>query len=149
MANISVSSSGAEQVLVKQDSETPMDLSGVTSPDTNIIGINQNPSGGQTSLIEGSITRIGNKAFCFLQLRTDDQSRFDLEFGSSIIPVGSEIITGNAIGTINQDNFNLRREGNTTLSIDIAGTNADQVINIDFWVDNYPLFEDYILEEVL
>lgn len=133
------------QSLNRVNPASVMDLNDITQAGT-IFTANPNPNTNETHLISGTITRKADKAFCELLLITDDGSRFDLFFGNSIVPNGASIVgvTG-AADTNDQDNLNIRLEGDNFISIDRTGSTADMTVSLSFWVKGLPDFQEYTL----
>jgi len=131
--------------LIRTNPVSPMDLTDITEIGTAFT-TNPNPGTNETYLAGGSITRKADKAFCQLDFVTDDGSRIDFIFGTSIVPAGARIVgAGASANTNDQDNINLRLEADNIISIDRAGSTADMTVSMSFWVAGLPDFQEYTL----
>lgn len=131
--------------LVQSNPVSTMDLNDISETGTAFT-TNPNPGTGQTYLEGGTVTRVANKALCELRLTTDDSGRFNLIFGNSIVPAGTSIFAASGVAPDNsQDQLDIQRENDNTISIDRSGSTADMVMILTFWVVGLPLFQEYTL----
>ena len=134
--------------LIRQSPNFSMDLTDITATNTNLI-IGTEAAQGQVALRSGSITRYGLKAHCHIEFEMDEDDIFDLIFGTSIVPAGSEIVGASFVASnIGVENANFKRVALNTLQVNRNNNiNNDNTVFVSFWVDGLADFVGYTIQE--